>query len=337
VAAFARIVENPERLRLLLILTVADIRAVGPDVWNGWKGQLLRELFGATEAIFRGGRGADPAASYARHLEGAAAEARAALLAADPGAADWAAAMENAYFTGFAPAEHLRHAALARRAAAEGGAAAEARIMPDRHAAEITLTAPDRRGLFADLSLAIAGFGANVVGARAYTSRTGRALDVFYVQDTAGGVFGQDNPRALDRLVAALEAAGRGEPGTAEARRAPDVGRAAAFAIAPTVAVDNDASAEASIVEVSGRDRPGLLGAVAEVLAEAGLSILSAHIEGYGERAVDAFYVCDASGGKLTDARKIAALKQVLGEVLDDDTGELAGRRLPRARASVAR
>jgi [protein-PII] uridylyltransferase len=338
VAAFARVVENPERLRLLLVLTVADIRAVGPDVWNGWKGQLLRELFGATEAIFRGGRGADPAASFARHLEGAATEAREALIAADPAAAAWARGMENAYFTGFSAAEHRHHAALARRAAARGGAAAETRIMADRNAVEVTLTAPDRQGLFADLSLVIAGFGANVVGARAYTSNTRQALDVFFVQDASGAAYGHENPRALERLVAALEAAARGEAPLMDARRAPDASRTAAFAITPTVAVDNDASTEASVIEVSGRDRPGLLGAVAQVLAEAGLSIQSAHIDGYGERAVDAFYVCDASGGKLTDARKTSALKQVLTEVLDDDGAEgLAHRRLQRARASIAR
>jgi [protein-PII] uridylyltransferase len=336
VAAFARIVENPERLRLLLVLTVADIRAVGPDVWNGWKGQLLRELFGATEAIFRGGRGADPAASFARQLESTAAGARGALIAADPAAAAFAQAMESAYFTGFAPADHLRHAALAQRAAGQGGAAAEARIDTERHVAEITLAARDRRGLFADLSMAIAGLGANVVGARVYTAKTGQALDVFYIQDGSGAAYGLENPRALERLTGALEAAARGEPVAADARRAPDAARTAAFAIAPTVAVDNDSSAEASIVEVSGRDRPGLLGALAQVLAEAGLSIQSAHIDSYGERAVDAFYVCDPAGGKLTDARKTTALKQVLAEVLEDDPG-LPPRRLERARASVAR
>jgi [protein-PII] uridylyltransferase len=338
VAAFARVVENPERLRLLLILTVADIRAVGPDVWNGWKGQLLRELFGAAEAIFRGGRGGDPAASFARHLEGAAAEARAGLIAADPDAGVWAGTMENAYFTGFEGAEHRQHAALARRAATEGGAAAEARIMADRNAVEVTICAADRQGLFADLSSVIAALGANVVGARAYTSNTGQALDVFFVQDTSGGAYGHDNARALERLVAVLEAVARGEPPGIEARRPADTSRTAAFAITPTVAVDNDASGEASVVEVSGRDRPGLLGALAGVLAEAGLSIQSAHIDLYGERAVDAFYVCDARGGKLIDARRIAALKQVLTEVLDDDGDDIAAtRRLERARASFAR
>jgi [protein-PII] uridylyltransferase len=339
VAAFAREVENPERMRLLLVLTVADIRAVGPGVWNGWKGQLLRELFGATEAVFRGGRGADQAATFARHLAATANEARAALIEADPDSANWARAMENAYFTGFTPHEHQRHAALARRAINDQGAAADASVTADRSAAEITITAADRPGLFADLASTIAGFNANVVGARAYTTRTGQALDVFFLQDAGGAPYGFENAKSLARLTAALESAARGEPVALEARRPTDLGRAAAFTIAAAVAVDNDASADASVIEVSGRDRPGLLGALATVLAEAGLSILSAHIDGYGERAVDAFYVCDAAGRKLTAPRRITSLKAALIAVLeeDPDAGPAGRPKLERAPASVGR
>ncbi|ATQ41071.1 [protein-PII] uridylyltransferase [Caulobacter mirabilis] len=339
VAAFAGIVENPERLRLLLVLTVADIRAVGPGVWNGWKGQLMRELYAATEAVFRGGRGSDPAASARRHQSSIAAEARTTLIAADPAAKGWAEAMEDAYFTAFGPEELSAHAALARRAQIQGGAAAETRIRPDRNAAEIVVAAKDRRGLFADLALVISGLGGNVVGARVFTSAQGQALDVFHVQDVTGSAIGCDNPRILRRLADALEAAGRGEPATFEPRKAPELGRAAAFAISPTVMLDNEASEDATVIEASGRDRPGLLEALARVLSDAGLSIISAHIDGYGERAVDAFYVQTQGGGKLADTRKANGLKNTLLEVLEAEEGQSArGRpRLERARASVAR
>jgi [protein-PII] uridylyltransferase len=339
VTAFAKIVETPERMRLLLLLTVADIRAVGPGVWNGWKGQLMRELYGATEAVFRGGRTADAAATFSRHLHATADAARGALIAADPAAAGWAKAMEDAYFTAFSPAEHLAHAALARRADAGGGAAAEALVLEDRNAAEVTVAARDRRGLFADLATAIAGLGANVVGARVYTSTAAEALDVFYIQDASGQALGGQSPRTLERLTETLEAAARGEPRASEARRTGDLGRAAAFDITPTVSVDNDASDEASVIEVSGRDRPGLLGAIARALVEAGLSIQSAHIDNYGERAVDAFYCHDADGGKLAGARRVGALKTTLTEILDDEAGETpAGRpKLERARANAGR
>jgi [protein-PII] uridylyltransferase len=104
--------------------------------------------------------------------------------------------------------------------------------------------------------------------------------------------------------------------------------------------LDNDASEEATVVEASGRDRPGLLEGLARAVADAGLSITSAHIDGYGERAVDAFYVQTPGGGKLTDAKRATALKSALMDVLEaEDSGQAArGRpRLERARASIGR
>jgi [protein-PII] uridylyltransferase len=344
VEAFVEIVQSPERMRLLLVLTVADIRAVGPGVWNGWKGQLIRELVAGAEAIFRGGRGADSAAVFRRHLETQAREAREALLAADPEAAQWASAMEDAYFTGWTPQEIQAHASLGRHAASwaaagNGGAAAAARIRPERNAAEVTIAATDRLGLFADLAAVMAGMGANIVGARVYTSKSSQALDVFYVQDASGAPFGLGNASLLARLSANLEGAAKGEKPIFEARKVYELGRTAAFDIAPVVVVDMEASADATVIEVSGRDRPGLLEAVARVLAEAGLSIVSAHVDNYGERAVDVFYVHDRDGGKLSDGRRIQGVKKVLSEVLaEDDTHPPSARpRLQRARASIAR
>jgi [protein-PII] uridylyltransferase len=335
VAAFARIVENPERLRLLLVLTVADIRAVGPGVWNGWKGQLMRELYAATETVFRGGRMSDAAGMARRRLEALAYDSRTALVAADPEARGWATAMEDAYFAAFSSDEQAAHVALWREAEIEGGAAAEAKILDDRNAAEISVAARDREGLFADLAQAISALGGNVVGARIFTSSHGEALDVFYVQDGAGAPFGRDNPRTLGRLVETIAAAARGQAPALESARPSAHGRAAAFSIAPSVTVDNEASANATVIEASGRDRPGLLAALARVLAEAEISIQSAHIDNYGERAVDAFYVVTRRG-RLDEPRRIAAIRGRLMEALDaaDPT---PSPRLERARASAAR
>ncbi|HYE43407.1 MAG TPA: [protein-PII] uridylyltransferase, partial [Caulobacteraceae bacterium] len=258
VAAFARIVENPERLRLLQVLTVADIRAVGPGVWNGWKGQLMRELFAATQAVFRGGRGSDAATAFRKQQAAEAHAAREALVAGNPAAAEWAAAMENAYFTSLPTEDHLRHAALSRRMAAQG-AAAEARLRTDRNAMELTVAAPDRPGLFADMASALAALGADVVGARVFTSDSGQALDIFYLQDAAGEPFGGRHAHALTEACRRLEAAARGEPVGAERPAGVMARRAAAFEIVPVAVFDNDATQSATIVEVSGRDRSGLL------------------------------------------------------------------------------
>ena len=319
VFAFARTVGEPERLRALAILTAADIRAVGPGVWNGWKGQLLRQLFMSAEAVFRGGRPSDLAFEAVDDVQQAlAASARQRLAAALPDAATavrlWTDSMEDAYFVAFPAKAQAEHFALVSRAAG-AGAAASARLMADWNAVEIAVAARDRRGLFADLAGAMAGLGANIVGARVYTSASGGALDVFNVQDSSGAPYGEGDHRSLDRLMSALEAAGRGE-GVEASPRPPPLGRAAAFAVAPRVVIDNDASDMATVVEVSGRDRPGLLQAVATTLASAGLSVQSAHIESFGERAVDAFYVITADGLKLTEPHALAALKRALTAVL---------------------
>jgi [protein-PII] uridylyltransferase len=308
-------------------------------VFNGWKGQLMRELYRATEAVFRGGRGSEAAAAaLRRYLENAAYDARVRLAEADPAAETWGDAMEDAYFTGFSDDEVLGHARLAAQAQAHGGAAAEGRIRADRTVSEVVVAAPDRPRLFVDLAGAITGAGANVVGARVFTSRTGQALDVFYVQDRAGEAYGEVDPRALERLAMTLQAAARGEPGAAEPRRDSDLGRSAAFDITPQVSFDNDASETATVVEASGRDRPGLLAALARALSDAGLSIVSAHIDNYGERAVDAFYVVDADGAKITEARRRNAVRAALVAALaEPEAGRGRRANLQRARASVAR
>jgi [protein-PII] uridylyltransferase len=279
----------------------------------------------------------DAAGMGRRRLEALAYDARIALVAADPDARSWATAMEDAYFAAFSPDEQKRHAVLAREAAGvDRGASAEARIRADRDAAEVLVAAQDREGLFADLVQAIATLGGNVVGARIFTSSRGEALDAFYVQDVAGHPFGGDGARVLPRLVEALEAAALGRLPIAEGGRGGDLGRAAAFSIAPAVTIDNEASAGATVIEVSGRDRPGLLAALARILAEAELSIQSAHIDNYGERAVDAFYVVTRDG-KLDDAHRQSAVRARLMEALEDAETAAGRPRLQRARASAAR
>ncbi|MGI8841655.1 MAG: [protein-PII] uridylyltransferase [Caulobacteraceae bacterium] len=336
VAAFAAAVGTSERLRQLLVLTVADIRAVGPGVWNGWKGQLLAQLHEAAETILRGG-GALDAAGAAHRRQGAVAQAaRQALVAADPGAEGWAGAMEDAYFTAFSLDDQTAHLALSRRAEMSG-AAAEARILAGRNVTQVVVAAPDRPALFADLALAIAALGGDVVGARIFTSRTGVALDVFFVQGAAREPLGEGDPPALARLTGALADACRGERTRREPRRHPAFARPSPFTLSPSVTIDNDASRGATVIEASGRDRPGLLEALARALAEGRLSIQSAHIDSLGERAVDTFYVVGEDGGKLTDEARAGALRARLIAVLEAAESPPARPGLSKARASAVR
>jgi [protein-PII] uridylyltransferase len=339
VAAFARIVETPERLRQLLILTVADIRAVGPGVWNGWKGQLMRDLFAATESAFRGGRNSDALIGIRQQLNERAEERRAILSDDKTDMAIWLATMDDTYLFAFTPEEIRQHAALVW-SSFESEPAVKAHIDEQRNATAFLISADDRPGLFADLSRAFANLGGNVVGAQVYTSKTGHALDVFYVQDAQGLPFGHDDPARMKSAETQLEAAARGQLPPVERWTATGFGslanRAAAFAIAPTVTFDDDANAAATIVEVSGRDRPGLLADIVEAITKAHLDIVSAHIDCYGERAVDAFYVADHFRKAQLSGGQKQALKKTLLTVLDQ-TPTAPKRNLARARASTAR
>ncbi len=314
VAAFARLVESPERLRLLLVLTTADIRAVGPGVWNGWKGQLMRELFAAVEAGFRGGRADDAATAFKKRQQDLALTLREELVRADPQALAFEEAMEDAYFASTPPAEQRAHAELAR-GAETSGASARARFSAARNATEVVIAAKDRPGLFADLTQQVAAAGADVVGARLYTSAKGLALDLFYLQDAGGEPFGRRHRAALTRICHELESAAKGEVKPREIAPV-KLKRQPGLEIDPTVSVDNESTNAATIVEVSGRDRRGLLAALARAFADAGISVQSAHIDSFGARAVDAFYVLDAKGEKLSDPGKIEALKAALLVVL---------------------
>jgi len=178
------------------------------------------------------------------------------------------------------------------------------------------VAARDRPGLFADLAMAMAAAGADVVGARVATADDGTALDLFELQDGAGAPYGAAEPRRLTQLTSALEAAAR-HGGVRRPQAARPSPRRAAFDVRPVALVDLEESPDAAVVEVSGADRPGLLADIARVLADHGLSIRSAHIAGFGERAVDSFYVTDAEGRKPVPGPAIDGLRAGLERVLD--------------------
>jgi [protein-PII] uridylyltransferase len=154
------------------------------------------------------------------------------------------------------------------------------------------------------------------------------ALDSFFVEDAQGGPF--DQPGKLARLSAAIEQslAGRLRPlQELKAQQSPIPSRFKVFKVSPRVLIDNKASRSHTVVEVNGRDRPGLLYLVTTTLTRLNLIIKSARIATYGERAVDAFYVQDALGGKIESKQKLRAIEKKLLAALDE--GDCAPARKP--------
>ena len=151
--------------------------------------------------------------------------------------------------------------------------------------------------------------------AKIFTTTDGYALDVFYVQDAEGKSFGEASRIERLRQTIAKTLAGEILPRTVFAKRSLPK-RTAAFRVSPRVIFDNEASLTATLVEVDGPDRSGLLYEITRALFEAGLGISSAMVATYGERAVDVFYVRDGLGQKLTDKARLAALEDRLLRVM---------------------
>jgi [protein-PII] uridylyltransferase len=310
---FVATVQTPEMLRLLLVLTVADIRAVGPGVWNGWKGQLLRELYYEAEALMTGG---DAAPARAARIEDAKAALAARIADLPANARTRALARQHdAYWLAFDADAHERHAWLMAEADAAGEMTALTAMSNDfRAVTEIVITTPDRQGLFSILAGAISGSGGSIVDAKVFTTTDGFALDVFSVQDAEGGPFG--DAARVERLRRTIADALAHGP---RAGFAPPARRASAFRVRPRVHFDNDASIASTVVEVEGLDRPGLLYDVTRALSGASLSISSAIVSTYGERAMDVFYVRDGFGHKVVHPEKLKTVEERLLQALEGE------------------
>ncbi|MGD0142783.1 MAG: [protein-PII] uridylyltransferase [Rhizomicrobium sp.] len=314
---FVEAVQSPEMLRLLLVLTVADIRAVGPGVWNGWKGQLLRELYYEAEAVMSGG---DAAPARAARIE----DAKTALgkrIADLPATARERALARHydGYWLAFDDEAHERYARMMSGADAAGELLAlSADSNEFRAVTEVVVYTPDHPGLFSQLAGAVAVSGGSIVDAKAFTTADGFALDIFSVQDAEGGPFGDPARVARLRQTIAKTLSGEIKPRAIIAER-PARKRASAFHVRPRVNFDNEASAIASVLEVEGSDRPGFLYDVTQAIFESGLSISSAMVATYGERAMDVFYVRDGFGHKVVHPERLASVEARVAKAIQGE------------------
>ena len=311
---FAESVQSPERLRLLLVLTVVDIRAVGPGVWNSWKRQLLTDLYDAAEEVLRLGH---KQRGRRERIEFKQARLRTALGWPEKHFATLVRRLPESYWVAEAADVLERNARLIAAADAEPSPsplsiAAEAD--PERGATLVTIYASDHPGLFYRIAGAIHLAGGNIIDARIHTTRDGMALDNLLVQDPFGRPF--DDADRLRRLRVSIEDALANRHRLAERLAAKPLPRtrADAFTIEPNVLIDNRASNRYTVVEINARDRPALLNNLAHALFQAKVTIHSAHIATYGERAVDVFYLTDLTGDKITNAGRLKTLERLLLE-----------------------
>ncbi|MCT6813292.1 [protein-PII] uridylyltransferase [Bombella apis] len=313
-------IQSPKRLRMLLLLSIADIRAVGPRAWNAWKATLLGRLYARIADVLEGGLQAREDDERVEHNK---AFVRQELMDKDMAPADIASFMKlgsPGYWLSFDPQSHVRHAGLISQHREDGRDNAiimDIVPLPSRGITELTVFCKDKPGLFSRITGALALCGATIADARIHTLHNGMVLDTFWFQTPHGEAFLE--PEHVERLRETIRQVMEGDVNldeTLSAASFPLVRRLEALPIPSRVLIDNDASENHSIVEVNGRDRPALLYNITATLSRLKLHISSAHIMTYGLRAVDVFYVTDAEGHKLATPEQEEALQTALLETL---------------------
>jgi len=310
---FAKLVQTRERLDLLCVLTVCDIRGVGPNVWNNWKASLLRALYRQTRRAMEGGL-----EELNREQRGS--EARRKLRAE---LADWEprdirrelARHYPPYWQGLHVTAHVVFARLLRDLA-EDEIAIDLAVDEDRDATRVCFALADHPGIFSRLAGALALVGANVVDARTYTSRDGFATAAFWIQDAEGHPY---EAARLPRLRAMIDKTLKGEVIPTEAIRSRDKirKRERAFRVPTHITFDNEGSEIYTIIEVDTRDRPGLLFDLTRTLAQNNVYINSAVIATFGAQVVDSFYVKDMFGLKLHSRSRQQVLEKKLRQAIE--------------------
>ncbi len=315
---FAKAVKTVKRLDLLTVLTVCDIRGVGPTTWNNWKATLLRALHAETkraletgmEDLNRANRGAE-----------AKKELREALANwSKPDLKSETARHYDPYWQGLNLSTHIEFAEMLRALEGSGDPGEmEIRLHPDedRDATRACFAMGDHPGIFARIAGALALVGANVVDARSYTTKDGYVTDAFWIQDAEGHPY---EAARLPRLKQMIHKTLKGEVVARDALKSRDKikKREKAFNVPTHIIFDNDGSEIYTIIEVDTRDRPGLLYDLTRTLAAANVYIANAVIATYGEQVVDTFYVKDMFGLKYYSEGKQRSLEAKLRKAISE-------------------
>lgn len=314
IVRFAKAVKTLETLSLLYLLTFADIKSVGPDVWTNWKGMLLRELFIRTAKVLERGsfKKEDPHARQERVMDEVM-----GILGSKVSKKNVSAILETmpeSYFLGFSPRKIAYHVGLIEKSRDAVGM--DVLFYPHEEYNEFTFWGFDEPGIFSKLCGVIRASGLNVLGARITTRKDGRILDVFYVNKLGQSV--KEGEEVWEKLKDNMDQVLTGKTGVEELvakRRQEKPLYSKAIPQYPTrIMVDNESSDAATVIDVITYDRAGLLYDITKTMKDLGLSIEYAKISTKVDQVVDAFYVVDMNRKKITDPDKIEQIKTALLE-----------------------
>jgi [protein-PII] uridylyltransferase len=310
ISAFAGIVKNERHLIALYLFTVADIRGTSPKVWNGWKGQLLEQLFSETRKHLLSGGEAPVAQGVIQERQEEAMRLLRYFALSDTVHERLWKQLDTVYFLRHSAEEIAWHTRALHYRIHVDKPVVKARIPPQGEGLEVMVYTLDQRDLFARLVGFFGRAGYNIVDAKIHTTRHGYALDSFMLFDISS----RDNDREMisyieheliERLTQQLPPEG---PGSGRVSR-----QVKHFPIQPQVSIEPDEKGAHFILSVIAADRPGLLYTVATTLAEHGANLHTAKIATLGERVEDRFLI---SGGDLGESASRIRLETELMEQL---------------------
>ncbi|HKK13126.1 MAG TPA: [protein-PII] uridylyltransferase [Gammaproteobacteria bacterium] len=318
---FARQVGDRTRLDYLYLLTVADIRATNPELWNSWKEALLEELYTVTKRALR--RGLEHPLDQNERIREAKAAAR-RLLAIDGVTratleAVWSDFSQE-YFLRHTPDQIAWHTLLIAEHDPAGGPLVDIRQETERGGTEIFVYTRAENRLFALVTATLDQLGLTVADARIISSDSGHTLDTYVVLEASGEpVQGEFRAREiLEHLARQLRHPD--EQPTRVTRRAPRQFRH--FPIATRVEFSDDPVRHRTAMELITTDRPGLLSRVGRAFADCGVHLHNAKIATFGARAEDVFYISDRRNRPLGDPEQLACLKATIIRYLDGEDAD---------------
>lgn len=317
---FADIVQSPARLALLMILTACDIRAVGPGVWSGWKGSLLRSLYYATEPLLSGGHA--QGTNTDRVLEAKQALALALPKWSEAEIAKYQDRHYSAYWLRADTQQQKSHALMIQKAdKASDQFAGTVEVNSFESITEISFYTPDHPRLLSLIAGACTLAEASIIGAQIFSMRDGNALDTFrlrraFASDEDEKIRARRIMDTVRELLQGKRYLSKDLAGDSRLNR-----RVKPFKVPAEVLISNALSRKFTVIEVSGLDRTGLLYDLTREIGDLNLTIGSAHISTYGEKAVDVFYVTDLTGAQVDNKARQRRIHDRLMQVLEARPG----------------
>jgi len=312
IARFARSVKTLETLSLLYLLTFADVRSVGPDVWTNWKGMLLKELYIRTVKVLEQGefKKEEPKDRLKRVTEDVSGMLGKKVTKRN--VKNILSKMPDSYFLGFSPRKIASHVEFIDKSKEVIGF--DLSFFPNQEFDELTIWGKDEHGIFSRLCGVIRASGFNILGARIATRSDGRILDVFYVNRLGKSSGGEEELyKKLDRNLNGVLSGELDLEKLVAARKKDRSRYGKKIPQYPThIEVDNEASDKATVIDVYTYDRGGLLYDITKTIRELNLSIEYAKISTKVDQVVDAFYVVDNKGKKITDRESIEDIKAAI-------------------------